>query len=97
VLLFGVLLAGVRLLLVLLAVEGEMVFVESLRLEEKEKIPPEWEMPEGELLLSSALPMLWYFWYPFSFAGWTGGHRHLCFWFLPMHWFAVTEKRICQY
>ena len=50
-----------------------MVFVESLRLEEKEKIPPEWEMPEGELLLSSALPMLWYFWYPFSFAGWTGG------------------------
>ena len=47
-LLLGVLLAAVRLLLVLLAVEEEMVLAESLRLGEKEKIPPEWEIPEEE-------------------------------------------------
>jgi hypothetical protein len=93
VLLLGVLLAGVRLLLVLLAVEGEMVLAESLRLEEKEKIPPEWEIPEEEESpLFGALFVPWYSWHPFSFAGWTGGHRHLYSWFLPMHWFAVTEK-----
>ena len=74
VLLVGVLLAGVLPLVVLLAVE-EMVLAESLFLEEKERIPPEWEIPEEEeeLLLSGALPVLWYLWYPFSFAGWTGG------------------------
>jgi hypothetical protein len=94
VLLLGVLLAGVHLLLVFLVVEGEMVLAESLRLEEKEKIPPEWEIPEEEELpLSGALFLPWYFWHPFSSAGWTGGHRHLGSWFLPMHWFAVTTKR----
>jgi len=95
VLLLGVLLAGVHLLMVFLAVEGEMVLAESLRLEEKEKIPPEWEIPkeEEELPLSGALFLPWYFWHPFSSAGWTGGHRHLGSWFLPMHWFAVTTKR----
>jgi hypothetical protein len=36
-----VLLAGVLPLVVLLAVEEEMVLAESLFLEEKEKIPPE--------------------------------------------------------
>jgi len=41
VLLLGVLLAGVCLLMVLLVVEEEMVLAESLRLGEKEKIPPE--------------------------------------------------------
>ena len=93
-LLLGVLLAGVHLLLVFLAVEGEMVLAESLRLEEKEKIPPEWEIPEEEELpLSGALFLPWYSWHPFSSAGWTGGHRHLGSWFLPMHWFAVTTKR----
>ena len=84
VFLIEVLPAGVLLLAVLLAIEGEMELVESLFLGEKEKIPPEWEIPEGELLLSGALPVLWYLWHPFSFAGWTGRHRHLCFWFLPM-------------
>jgi len=99
VLLIGVLLAGVLPLVVLLAVEEEMVLAESLFLGEKERIPPEWEIPEEEeeLLLSGASPVLWYSWHPFSFAGWIGGHRHLCFWSLSMHWFADTEKKICEY
>jgi len=89
----------VLLLAVLLAVEGEMVLVGSLFLGEKEKIPLEWEIPEEEkeLPLSGALFVPWYSWHLFSSAGWTGGHRHLCFWFLPMRWFAVTERRICEY
>ena len=41
VLLIEVLLVGVLPLVVLLAIEGEMVLAESLFLEEKEKIPPE--------------------------------------------------------
>jgi len=99
VLLIEVLLAGVLLLAVLLVVEEEMVLAESLFLEEKERIPPEWVIPEeeGELPLSGASFVPWYFWCLFSSAGWTGGHRHLCFWFLPTHWFAVTGKRICEY
>ena len=40
-LLLGVLPAGVRLLLVLLVDEGEIVLAGSLHLERKEKIPPE--------------------------------------------------------
>jgi len=62
VLLLGVLLDGVRLLLVFLAVEREMVLAESLHLEEKEKIPLEWEIPkeEEELPLSGALFLPWY-------------------------------------
>jgi hypothetical protein len=40
-LLLGVLPAGVRLLLVLLADEEKMMLAESLHLEGKEKIPPE--------------------------------------------------------
>jgi len=79
---------------VLLALEGEMVLAESLHLEEKGKIPPEWEIPEEEELpLSGALFLPWYSWHPFSSAGWTGGHRHLGSWFLPMHWFAITTKK----
>jgi len=94
VLLIEVLLAGVLPLAVLLAVEGEMVLAESLFLGEKEKIPPEWEIPEEEeLLLFGTWFVPWYSWHLFSSAGWTGGHRRLCFWFLPMHWFAVTEKK----
>jgi len=85
--LLGVLLGGVRLLPVLFAVEGEMVLAESLLLEEKEKIPPEWEIleEEEESPLSGALFVPWYSWHPFSFAGWTGEHRHLGSWFLLMH------------
>jgi len=62
VLLLGVLLAGVRLPPVLLVVEGEMVLAESLLLEEKERIPPEWEIPgeEEELPLSGAWFVPWY-------------------------------------
>ena len=85
--LVGVLLAGVLPPVVLLALVGKMVLVASGLLEKKGKTPPELEMPEeeGELLLSRALLVLWYLWHPFSFAGWTGGHRHLCFWSLPVH------------
>jgi hypothetical protein len=98
VLLVGVLPVEFLLPVVLLALEGEMVLAESLRLEEKGKIPSEWEIPEEEeeeeeLPLSGALFLPWYFWHPFSSAGWTGGHRHLGSWFLPMHWFAVTTQR----
>ena len=62
VLLIEVLLAGVLPLAVLLAVEREMVLAGSLFLGAKEKIPPEWEIPEEEkeLLLSGVLPVLWY-------------------------------------
>ena len=76
-----------------------MVLAVAGLLEKKEKTPPELEIPEeeGELPLSGALFVPWYSWHLFSSAGWTGGHRHLCFWFLPMHWFAVTERRICEY
>jgi len=94
-----VLLIEVLPLVVLLAVEGEKVLAESLFLGQKEKIPPEWEIPEEEkeLPLSGALCVSWYSWHLFSSVGWTGGHRHLCFWFLPMRWFAVTERRIWEY
>ena len=87
------------LLVVLLAVEEEMVLVESVFLEEKEKILPELEKPEGkgELPLSSALFVLWYSWHLFSSAGWTRGHWHLFFWSLPMHWYADTERKIREY
>jgi hypothetical protein len=97
--LIEVLLVGVLLLVVLLAIEGEMVLAESVFLEKKERIPPELEIPEeeGELPLSGALFVPWYSWHLFSFAGWTGGHRHLYLWSLPMHWFADTERRICEY
>ena len=53
------------------AVEEEMVLAESVFLEKKERIPPEFEMPEeeGELPLSGALFVLWYSWHLFSSAG----------------------------
>ena len=81
VLLTEVLLDGVLPPVALLALVGKMVLVASELLEEKGKTPLELEMPEeeGELLLSGALLVLWYLWHPFSFAGWTGGHRHICF------------------
>jgi len=100
VLLIEVLLVGVLSLAVLLAVEGEMVLAESPFLGEKEKIPLEWEIleeEEEELPLSGTLCVPWYSWHLFSSAGWTGGHRHLCFWFLPMRWFVVTKRRNCEY
>jgi len=50
---------------VLLALVGEVVLVASGLLEKKGKTPPELEIPEeeGELLLSSALSVLWYLWH----------------------------------
>jgi len=71
VLLVEVLLVGVLPLVVLLALEGEMVLAVSVFLEKKERIPPGLEIPEEEeeLLLSGALCVLWYSWYLFSSAG----------------------------
>jgi len=98
VFLVGAPLVGILPLVVLLAVEGEMVLAVSVFLEKKERIPPELEIPkeEGELPLSGALFVLWYSWHLFSSAGWTGGHQHLCFWSLPMRWCADTERKICE-
>ena len=83
----------------LLAVGEEMVLAKSVFLEEKEKIPPELEIPEekGEWPLSGALFVLWYSWHLFSSTGWTGGHRHLCFWSLPMRRYAASGIRICKH
>jgi len=94
--LVGALLVGILPFVVLLAVEGEMVLAKSVFLEKKERIPPELEIPEeeGELPLSGTLFVLWYSWHLFSSASWTGGHRHLCFWSLSMHWSAGTEKNL---
>jgi len=86
----GALLVGVLPLGVLLAAEKEMVLVVPVFLEKREKILPELEISgeEEALLLFGALFVLWYSWHLFSSADWTGGHRHLCFWSLPMCWFA---------
>ena len=98
VLLVEVLLVGVLPLVLLLALEREMVLVVSVFLEKKERIPPGLEIPEEEeLLLSGALSVLWYSWYLFSSAGWTGGHWHLYFWSLPMRWSADTERKTRKY
>jgi len=87
VLLVGVLPVEFLLPVVLLALEGEMVLAESLRLEEKGKIPLEWEIPEEEeeLPLSGASIVPWYLWCLSLLLAGLGGHRHLCLWFLPMH------------
>jgi len=98
-LLAGVLLGGVLPFEVHLAAEGVMVLAVSVFLEKKERIPQGLEIPEeeGAFLLSSALFVLWYSWRLFSSADWTGGHRHLCLWFLPMRRYADIEKKNCEY
>jgi len=77
----GALLVGVLPLGVLLAAEREMVLAVSVFLEKRENILPELEIPgeEEALLFFSTLFVIWYSWHLFSSAGWTGGHRHLCF------------------
>ena len=77
------------------ALVGETVLAVSGLLEEKEKTPPELETPEEEreLPFSGALFQPQRFWYPSSLIGWTGGHRHLDVWLLPMHRFAAAIKR----
>jgi len=99
VLLAGVLLVGVLPLGVLLATEGEMVLVASEFLEKKEKIPLGLViLGEEKMLLSfGALPVLWCSWHLFFLADWTGGHRHFCFWSLPMRRYADTEREIREY
>jgi len=99
VLLAGVLLVGALPLGVLLVAEKEVVPAVSGFLEKREKILPELEIlgEEKALLLFGALLVLWYSWHLFFSADWTGGHRHLCFWSLPMHRCAGTTRRICEY
>ena len=94
VLLVEALLVGVLPLVVLLALEGEMALVASGLLERKEKIPLGLEIlgEEKALLLFGALLVLWCSWHPFSSVDWTGGHRHFCFWSLPMRRSADMEK-----
>jgi len=95
-LLAEVALAGVLLREVLLVAEEEMVLVVSGLLEKREKIPPGLEIlgEEKALLFFGALLVIWYSWHLFSSADWTGGHRYLCFWSLPMHRCADTTMKI---
>jgi len=99
VLLAGALLVGVLLLGVLLVAEKEMVPAVSVFLEKREKILPGLEiLGEGKaLLLFGTLLVLWYSCYLFSSADWTGWHRHVCFWSLPMCRYAGTTIGICEY
>jgi len=68
-------------------------------LEKREKIPPGLEIlgEEKALLFFDALLVVWYSWHLFSSAGWTRGHRHLCFWSLLMRRYAGTTMKICEY
>jgi hypothetical protein len=92
-------LVGILLRELLPAAEREMVPVASGLLEKREKIPLELEtLGEEEVLLSSgALLVIWCSWSLSSSPGWTGGHRHLCFWFLPMCQCAVPRMTIREY
>jgi len=94
VLLVEALLVGFLPLVVLLALKGEMTLVAAGLLEEKGKIPPGLEIPREEeaLLLFGALLVPWCSGHLSSSAGWSGGHRHLCFWPLPMRRSADVEK-----
>jgi len=74
VLLIEALLVGVLPLVVLLAAEKGMVLAVSVFLETRERILPELEILEEEvLLLSGASFVLWYSWYLFFSVDWTGG------------------------
>jgi hypothetical protein len=95
VLLIEALLVGVLPLVVLLAAEKGMVLAVSVFLETRERILPELEILEEEvLLLSGASFVLWYSWYLFFSVDWTRGHQHFYFWSLPMRWCADTEREI---
>ena len=89
---------GVLLREVLLVVE-EKVSIVSRLLEKKEKIPPGSVILEEEraLLFSGVLLGFRYSWYLFSSVDWTGEHRHLCFWSLPMRRCGDTTMRIREY
>jgi len=95
VLLVGVLLVGFLPLEMLLVAEKEMIPVVSVFLEKRENILPGLEIPgeEKAVLLFGALLVVWYSWHLFCSAGWTGGHRHFCFWSLPMCRCAVIRMR----
>ena len=95
VLLAGALLVEVLPLGVFLVAEKEMVLAVFVFLEKREKILSGSEITgeEEALLLFGALFVLWYSWHLFSSADWTGGHRHLCFWSLPMRRCADTTTR----
>jgi len=94
-LLAEVLLAGVLPFGVLLVVEEEMVLLVSGLLEKKEMILLELETlgEEEALLFSGASLVIWHTWNLFSSVDWTGGHRQLYFWSLPMYRCADTTMR----
>jgi len=92
-------LVGILLCELLPAAEEEMVPVASGLLERREKILLELEtLGEEEVLLSSGASLvIWCSWSLSSSPGWAGGHRHLCFWSLPMHQCALPRMRIREY
>ena len=68
-------------------------------LEKREKIPLGLEIlgEEKALPFFDVLLVNWYSWHLFSSADWIGGHRHLCFWSLPMHRCAGTTMKIREH
>jgi len=99
VLLAGALLVGVLPLGVFLVAEKKVVPDVSGLLEKREKIPPgSLTLGEEKVWLSSgALLVIWCAWSLSSSLDWTGGHRQLYFWSLPMYWCAGTIMKICEY
>jgi len=99
VLLAGALLVEILPLGVLLVVEKEVVPAVSGFLGKREKIPLGLEtLGEEKVLLSTgALLVIWCSWSLSSSLDWTGGHRHLCFWSLPMRRYADTTMEIREY
>jgi len=87
-------LVGILLRELLPAAEEEMVPVASGLLERREKILLELEtLGEEEVLLySGALLVIWCSRSLSSSPGWTGEHRHLYFWSLPMHRFFTKDE-----
>jgi len=51
---------------------------------------------EKALLFFGASLVIWYSWHLFSSVDWTGGHRQLYFWSLPMYECADTAMKICE-
>jgi hypothetical protein len=91
-------LAGVLLREVLLVAEEKVSAVSEL-LEKREKIPLGLEIlgEEKALLFFDASLVIWYCWHLFFSVDWTGGHRQLYFWSLPMYRCADTTMKICEY
>ena len=92
-------LAGVLPLEVLLVAEEEKEFAVSGLLEKKGMILLGLEILEEEkaLLFFGTLLVIWCSWNLSSSVDWTGRHRHLYFWSLPMRRCADTTMKIYEY